>query len=175
MNDGITIIQSITTDWDKQSRGAPGAIKRNAIPEALLIPLEKCPRVPYALLEHVVVFSQWRNFDDPQPTISVEAFEPEETIRRRCARIQKLASGLRVSWNYTPQDAGMPLRPSKKNDLFDLSLNQWGRVLYNGRFSEEGGWWYRKTVLNIGLFENPVASVFIETSPIVVMDKMAKL
>jgi hypothetical protein len=94
----------------------------------------------------------------------------------RCVVVQKLGDGLRISWQYTPEDAGMPIRRPKKNDFFDLPVNQWGRVIYNGRFSEwEGGWWYSKSVFNIGVFEHPVASVFVETAPSVVLDKMAKL
>jgi hypothetical protein len=134
------------------------------------------PQRAYSLIEHRSGFSEWCSFQDPHPTISFETLEPGQTTRDGCVIVQKEDHRLRVRWHYTPEDAGMPLRPTKKKDIFELGLNQWGRVIYNGRFSEEeGGWWYNKTVLNIGLFEEVAASVFVETIPDLVMNKTARL
>ena len=172
----ITVVQSITTGWSKQSRGAPGAIKRNAVPEALIIPLAGRPKAGCGLIEHLSGFYEYNDFEDPNPTLAFESFDPEEAVRYGCVLVRKQDEGLRVSWEYRPEDAGMPLRPTKRHDSFHLNPNQWGQVIYNGRYSsDEGGWWYKKTVLNIGLFDAPEAKVFVETTPAVVFDKTAIL
>lgn len=55
--------------------------------------------------------------------------------------------------------------------LFTVRAGEWGRVRYNWRYSAgqswsyEGGWRYSKTVVNIGLFDQPQAEVFIGTTP----------
>lgn len=172
----IVIIQRISTDWTKQSRGSPGAIKRNSTPQALTLPLEELPPGGCSFIEHSSSFSERRDFEDPRPSISFENFVLERPMRFGGVLVQRDAGRVRVSWNYTSEDAGMPLRPQKKNDAFELALNQWGRVIYNGRFNGEGEiWWYQKSVLNVGLFARAAAAVFVETVPDVVIDKTAML
>jgi hypothetical protein len=46
-----------------------------------------------------------------------------------------------------------------------LAVNEWGQISYNGRFAEEGGWLYEKTVVNVGLFEPPSNGVFTNAGP----------
>ncbi|HEY0686086.1 MAG TPA: hypothetical protein VGD45_27330 [Steroidobacter sp.] len=169
-----TIVQCIATDWTKQSRGFPGAIKRNATPQALRLPLEERPQ-GCSFIEHEAGFWERRDFEDPHLSISFESLTPGRTLRYGGVHVVKEDNRLRVSWIYTPEDVGMPPRPQKKKDVFELALNQWARVIYNGRFDggEHAYWTYRKTVLNIGLFEEVAASVFIETMPDVIMDKTA--
>lgn len=170
--ESTTIVQCIDTDWTKQSRGSPGAIKRNATPQALRLPLEERSR-GCSFIEHRSRFDERRDFEDPHLSISFESLAPGRTLRYGGVQVVKEDNRLRVSWIYTPEDAGMPPRPQKRNDVFELTLNQWGRVIFNGRFNggEHAYWSYRKTVLNIGLFEEVAASVFVETMPDVVMDK----
>lgn len=169
----ITVVQCIDTDWTKQSRGAPGANKRNAIPHALRLPLEQRPPGECSLIEHSSSFYESRGFEDPLLSVSFESIKLGQTIRYGAVHVQKEADRLRVSWIYTPEDAGAPLRPQKKKDVFELALNQWGRVIYNGRFSGMEGsfWWYHRKVLNIGAFDQPAASAFVATEPHVVLDK----
>ena len=175
-NRTITVVQVMDTDWTKQSRGAPGANKRNATPQALPLPLEKRPVEGYSLIEHSSSFHESRGFEDPRVSVAFESLTLGQTMRYGAVLVQKEADRLRVSWG-SPDDAGMPIRPQKKNDVLELPLNQWGRVIYNGRFSGmEGSFWrYRQRVLNIGLFEEVVASVFVATEPHAVMDKTAVL
>lgn len=169
--ESITIIQRIATHWTKQSRGAPGAISRNAIPEALRLPLEEWPPGGCTVVDHYSGFDERSGFEDRKSSITFESLEFGRPVRYGAVLVQKEDGRLRVSWDYTSEDAGMPLRPGKKKDVFELAPNRWGRVIYNGRFSGHDDWWYRKTVLNIGSFEKAVASVFVETVPDVVMDK----
>jgi len=174
--ESIVIIQRISTTWTKQSRGSPGAIKRNATPEALKLPLEELPREGCSFIEHGSSFHERSGFEDPRPSIVFENFSLERPMRLGGVLLQREAGRVRVSWDYDSADVGMPLRQQKKNDVFELALNQWGRVTYNGRFNGEGEiWWYRKTVLNVGLFEKATASVFVGSVPDVIVDKTASL
>jgi len=90
--------------------------------------------------------------------------------------VQKGADGLRVSWDNTMADAGVPLRPPKKKCI-RARAESVGRVVYDGRFSAMGGsfWWYHPRVLNIGAFEDVAASAFVSKEPEVIMDKTAIL
>ena len=59
---------------------------------------------------------------------------------------------------------------------FELGAGEWGRVLYNGRFSsDEGGWWYQKTVVNVGCYDEARGDVFASTQPRYTINRMARL
>ncbi|HKQ76242.1 MAG TPA: hypothetical protein VJ810_21285 [Blastocatellia bacterium] len=101
------------------------------------------------------------------------------SIRIGCVRIEPQAEALRVTYEYDPRIGGMPRRYSYRgeptNSSFDLCLNQWGRVKYNGRFSDDAGWWYLKVVFNIGWFDGVSQDVFVSTRPEHTIDQMATL
>ena len=59
---------------------------------------------------------------------------------------------------------------------FELGAGEWGRVPYNGRFSsDEGWWWYRITVVNVGCFDEVRGGIFVSTRPLHTVDRMASL
>jgi hypothetical protein len=49
--------------------------------------------------------------------------------------------------------------------------------VFNGRYSLawEGGWWYEKKVVNVGLFNMPSEMTFRDGTPEVILDRMAML
>jgi hypothetical protein len=179
MSKAIAVVQIISVHWGKKSRGAPGSIKRNAIPEAVEMPLYKFALTDSEWIDHSLTFYEHEDFQNAHEAISVEKTLDSEEIRKYgCTYVQKHLQSLRVDWKYDWREAGMPLRATKTKDAFELELNQWGRVVYNGRFvSEEDGynWWYEKIVVNVGLFMNPTADVFIATAPQVTIDKRRRL
>jgi len=176
ISEGITVVQQIDTTWTKESRGAPGANKRNSTPQALRLHLEKTPPEDCTLIEHSLGFHERSGFEEPRKSVAFESIKRGQIIRYGAVLVQKEADRLRVRWDNTLADAGMPLR-TEKSDVFELALNQWGRVIYNGRFSGMEGsfWWYQQRVLNIGVFEEVATSVFVATEPHVVMVKTASL
>lgn len=70
--------------------------------------------------------------------------------------------------------SGLPLRAAAKADL-ELAVGEWGRVLYNGRFSTDEGGWYQKTVVNVGCFDEARAGAFVSTRPLYTIDRMVSL
>ena len=75
----------------------------------------------------------------------------------------------------------MPWRYSTTNKVANLQVNQWCKVLFNGRFSSyryasgECDHWYEKWVLNIGYFSKIKSGIFLNTEPIKTYSRMAHL
>jgi len=171
------LIQRIMTVWTKKSRGAPGSVRRNAVPDAVILPLRRFPQNDFVLLEHQITFHENTGFENPSEAASVLQSLGEQNAKRYgCVNVHSTVDGLQISWNYEPLDAGLPDR-TRANWTSSLSLNRWVRVTYNGRYSLdwEGGWWYEKKVVNIGLFDNPTERVFLEANPIMILDRTAIL
>jgi hypothetical protein len=58
-----------------------------------------------------------------------------------------------------------------------LERNHWLRIRFNARhtYPYEGGWYYTKHVLNIGLVERYDAGIFINSAPDVECSDLARL
>lgn len=170
---GIILVQEIRTDWSKVSRGAPGAAKRAAVPRALPLPLHRADRDFYALFEHRVFFSEWEGFRDPGEQVACS--EEVGQVIYGCVRLKLEGESLRVVWKYDPGYAGAPSRDGNPKQAFTLRPGQWGRVVYNGRFGEDEGWYYRQTTFNVALAERASACVFTESEPAHVYKQVAEL
>jgi len=82
---------------------------------------------------------------------------------------------LSVFYQYD-RSQGAPERFSRKIEALNLSLCQWGRILYNGRHSHlEGHWCYEKWVYNIGLFASSPMPKFTQSEPVKIFNRMAHL
>ena len=75
------------------------------------------------------------------------------------------------------RDCGGAPRRAGLQRTFHLQINEWGQIVYNGRFSDrdEGSWWYEKKVVNVGLFERLIPSMFISEAPTYRYEAMAHL
>jgi hypothetical protein len=173
----LIIIQKIQTGWSKKSRGGKMATERNAVPEALAIPMEKLKDPIDGLIEHSISYYEWQGFSSPQHSSLTQ--EAAEKVRFDCLVIEPLGAELKVIFEYDGKYAGMPVRYTppggKPSTRMHLQPGQWGRVLYNGRFAVEEGWWYDKKVFNIGLFEKLEEDLFTSSQPAQVLSQMAKL
>jgi hypothetical protein len=171
------IIQNINTAWSKQSRGGKLASERNAVPEALLFPLEKPRKSAGGLIEHCLAYTEWEGFSTASYSSLIE--EPAGKIRTGCVLIEPVGGELKVIFEYDTARAGMPIRYSppggKPSTRMRLQAGQWGRVLYNGRTASEETWWYDKVVINVGLFKTLREDVFVSTQPTQVISQMARL
>jgi hypothetical protein len=178
VTEGTVLVQKIVTIWTKKSRGSPGSIRRNSLPQAVALPLGQRNIENYALLEHTVVFHERSDFQDPRNDLTTtDILDIHRALRIGCVLVERERLGLRVGWKYDGSDAGIPDRSKTPQGAVNVGLNSWARVVYNGRFSLdwEGGWWYEKKIVNVGLFTQAVDSVFVNSTPYVAIHRMAKL
>ena len=160
-------LQAIQVEWTKKSRGAPGATRRNAIPESFPFPESEAG----AILLHELRFSEWDGF------VARESVEQWSTYTRyRGLAFQPRSCGeVLVSYGYERWYVGAPARASHKTPLFTLTRGQWGKFVINGRIASTCGWSYRKFVANIANFEKPRPLAFTDTKPAYVIDKQENL
>ena len=128
-------VQQIDVIWTKASRGAPLAALRNSVPEALEFSVDRQTLEENQLIAQFVNFDEYSNF--AQPRLRFESFATCEKIKYRCVDLQITENHVDVIWHFNGIDGGHPNRIEKAKLAFTLQPKQWGRVLYNGRFSEE--------------------------------------
>ena len=163
----IVIIQRLVTRWTKESRGEPGATRRNATPVALPVP--GVPPKAEGILLHSVSFFEREGFE-ADPVSTLVPFEeyprdlPELMLRRSADDL-----GVRCLWTYA---LGAPERPH--GGITQLAAGEWLRVMHNGRVAHDRGWSYQRTIVNIanGSVER---GAFIETEPVAIDDHRAEL
>jgi hypothetical protein len=135
-----TLIQLIETRWTKQSRGAPGAAARNAVPEVIRF-AEVLP--PHPVLFQHALFVEHQGFAPPAASEFV-CFSADDSSKYRLTICHQNAAA-EISFFGTPftQTSGRP------TDVVRLEPDTWLRIIGNQRVSEDWGWTYRKFVYNI--------------------------
>ncbi|MDQ1817144.1 hypothetical protein RBA41_27940 [Massilia sp. CCM 9210] len=135
-----TLIQIIETCWTGASRGAPGSVLRNAVPERVSIP--DCTLSDPVLL-HLVRYDESRRFAIDHGTEVVRfAQQHSEAFP---LTIEHTAAGVHVAFlGYHARR-----RPAKPVSGVLLEPNCWVRIIGNYRVAQESGWVYRKIVFNI--------------------------
>jgi hypothetical protein len=175
--ESLIMVQEIRTHWSKKSRGGKLATERNAVPDAVAIPGEKIKKPMRGLIEHSVAYNEWQGFSLCERSSLTQ--EPAGRVRLGRLLIEPIGEELHISFENYAKYEGMLIRPAQSEGLLltrmRLQSRQWGRVLYNERFSYEEGWWFEKRVFNIGLFEKFEGDVFVSTKPAQVISQMAKL
>ncbi len=158
----MLIVQRITTEWTKASRGGDSAAERNATPNALRLP-PLASAVPDYIL-HDIRFLEWENYECHSEVRGSEA-RTLVRIEPLFIRATKELVTTRFVWSW--HHCGAPERNS--HELFQLSVGQWGRFTCNGRFGAESSsgreWGYHKTVFNVALTEQFDETLFIQTTP----------
>jgi hypothetical protein len=168
----ILAIQRIRTIWTKASRGAAAARVRNAVPNALPLPQVQ-PGGTRPLIEHDVTFLESNHFSDPVQAI--KSSDSGDLLTYGCLHIKLSINSVQLIWEYRPDEGGAPPRHPAPKDLFTLHAGQWARIEYNGRFSHDDGWSYKKSVVNVGLLPILWANAFIENPPEYVWKSTMKL
>ena len=160
----MIVLQQIHTIWTKKSRGGPGAVQRNAVPEVAKIPLQQVRSSDVSLLLHRLTYHEREGFSHPHERL--EENLSVKPLQIGCMTIDYGEGILIASFRYTRECGGAPERGWMRKTL-QIGLNEWGQIVFNGRFSPawEGDWWYEKTVVNMGLFDQPSNSVFTRSQP----------
>jgi hypothetical protein len=156
-------MQQVRTLWTKASRGGDGAVWRNAVPAVVRVPFPCGNTTDLVLLHHKLSFEERTDFKSPCEEI-IQNPESHPLVIG-CVTVDWTIEKLQVAFAWR-KDCGAPDRGWMRKTML-LSVNEWGQVVYNGRFSDwDGGQWrYEKTVVNVGLFEPPSDSVFTRNEP----------
>ncbi len=158
----MLIVQRITTEWTKASRGGSGAAARNAVPDALPVPAPADPASDRLL--HDVQFPEGEQFDG-QASMTPLSSQVHIRLEPVVLRVTSQLVATRFVWSW--HHCGAPERDS--HDLFQLSPGQWGRFTCNGRFGAESScgreWGYHKTIFNIAFVKQFDSHLFVTTTP----------
>jgi len=159
----MIVVQEIITAWSKHSRGGLPAAARNAVPETY--PLASLPVLPpeAACLHHTIVFLEANDFEHPEEQITSYTLTNEYRIG--CVSIALTGEPVQVTYTYDMGCGGAPGRYGLPQPAFALHRNEWGQILYNGRFPNDYTWTYRKHVCNIGVFEQVDRNLFLQGAP----------
>jgi len=173
----VVIVQRIVTQWTKASRGAAGARRRNAVPEAfeLTVVVKPAEAICY---HHMVTCCESRNFDPQHTVFWSEAVTPlPPHMGTRCGlRLSYVDQSLEVEatggmspWLINPK--------SQLRNSFRLRQGQQGRARWNYRLvgADTGNWYYEKTVFNIAFITDLARDCFVRQQPHFFVDRMALL
>jgi len=95
----VLVIQEIQTSWTKASRGAPGSVARQTVPQAVLLsdPIRPSPEPTYA--HHVVRYDEANQFVAPLTShLRIQAGDQREPIHEGAS--PSCASGRRCAWTW---------------------------------------------------------------------------
>ena len=148
----MIIVQEIATWWTKQSRAAGAATARNAVPQQIAFPWLPEVDSPSALIYHRIRFDEDTNFRTPEHEIKVSEVPAFKMLRFGCVHITQRDDLVRVTYAYNVLCGGAPERSAVPRQVFTLARGEWGRVVYNGRWSSLSGmaaWTYKQATLNI--------------------------
>jgi hypothetical protein len=154
------VVQHIWTLWTKRSRGGDAARLRNAVPTAVIIP--KC-ETDAACILHQATYSESTEFSQHNALKLSDSFAELGLSFLSC---QTDEDRLAIRFHRDGFNAATP-SPYPHKDAFRLRPEEWGRVVYNGRYIDRstGNWWYEQHVCNIGWFSQWTLSVFTRTVP----------
>ncbi len=189
----LVLFQEVTVRWHKASRGAPGAVARNRVPEVLALPANP-PNTPWPsrfqatapqvlpppdptdnrvadIFLHHVYYGEGNHFQAPevQYWTALRSRLPEpSTLHKPYSNVPPLTltganDRLLVQFDWSSAWEGAPPRPYRHmHEHITLAMGQWMQVRYNGRHNYyEAGWYYEKHVLNIGLADALVPTMFV--------------
>ncbi len=166
------VLQLLTTEWTKESRGGSGARLRNTTPQGVVLPESLIGADDGTLRIHHVYFSERNNFLPREGTNTRSGrstFEEMEAFR-----VERTEEGVRVLLDHGRM--GLPgahewswemARGNQYEELLSVRPGEWGRAVYNERISywETSHWGYCKHVLNVGLLRDASPDVFLATEP----------
>jgi len=164
----IIVVQEINTRWSKKSRGGADAERRNAVPHRLEISTRSIPTgaIPVhgaTVVHHKAYYDEGDAFAEPRIDFAVNPLLP---LKIGCVAVDPTDTGAIAAFRYDTAFGGAPERGWARKTMW-VELGTWVQIAYNGRFSigYDGYWEYRKTVVNVGVFEHISSRAFTSTDP----------
>jgi hypothetical protein len=169
----ILIVQQIVTTWTKEARGGENAVKRNRVPEAAKLPVERLDAAGLILLQQNLFFGSG-DFVKPREKIVINSTLRPLSVG--CVTVYDAKDGVAAVFRYDSKCGGAPERGWARKTL-RAAENEWAQIVYNGRFAPgwEGDWWYEKKVVNVGLFDHLTSGVFTRSAPTYRFEAMGEL
>ena len=168
----MILVQRITTEWTKASRGGRGAAVRNSFPEAF--PLPPFDSTIGTFIVHSVRFREWDNYECRE---DLNGYNSATDAHIEPIWIYHHGDHLVVRFVWDWMQCGAPERDS--HEIFHVAQGKWGRFSCNGRFGPTSSsgcvWHYHKTVFNIAFIDSHDANLFVSSKPQSVQDRLAML
>jgi hypothetical protein len=162
----MVVVQRISTWWSKASRGAPGAVRRSALPRAY-------PVTPSSS-SYLYEGHRRREWEGDFEDRLVETTEGDVLPQTAGNLSLLLEDGtLRVDVWWSGQ-MGSPRR-GRRTEALRLVNGELGQVLTNGRHSVEGGWLYVEDTYNVAMTPAVDAALFTARPPVRRFDFRARL
>ena len=159
----LFIIQVINIIWTNKSRGHPGSVLRNKIPDKFKLPNKPILKSSNSSLFHYFYIAERYNFI---PKESIEFISTQAHHKAHCITLQKDGT---VFYRHDYDGGGKPQRQyyNKSRELFKIKLDEWGQIKYNGRFVciDTGKWWYEQKTHNIACTSDYQKKIFFNSSP----------
>ncbi len=160
------VVQIITVEWTKKSRGAPQSATRNSIPESL-------PIIGYSPADNAIqtiTFTEFNSFKSPRNIWRNDLNDSQ--FREHGLSFEKDGADLNLGY------WGSPFRVSRQSVkiLGTLKHNSYFRICTNGRIAWEDTWAYRKAVYNIAYTKHiPASDLFTKREPKEEINELVKL
>lgn len=177
----MLVIQEIIIEWCKSEQIFKELDFWKKIPLAFLLPAINSKVIDYGCMHQRFYMCNLNRYTD-SGTVDFKKFNNEAVIG--CAFFRQKNNALDVFYKYDEKSGGAPRQhfrdqtgtwiPVAKK-AFVLHENQWGRLIYNGRFSMEDEWLYRKTFVNVAWGCFLKEDIFIGSEPFVVYENLVKL
>ncbi len=169
----ILVIQAIKTIWGKAARGGELARLRNAVPQALPLPLQQSAHT-LSNIQHHAQFLEHVRWGTPEERVVLNSLPGPITVG--CVTIEQGHDRVWATYQYRRECGGAPERHNERKTMV-ANVQHWIQVLWNGRFSPgwEGDWWYEKTVVNVGLFETLMPNLFTDSLPSVLYQSLRQI
>ena len=158
------VVQHVCTGWTKAARGGEMAAKRNAVPNVVKIPVKNRVDAGAQLLHHTVSYGEYNGFLSPRQELT---FEPTmHPLRFGCVTVALNTDGVIMMFCYDRGQGGAPNR-SWAQQTFHIKEGEWAQMAHNGRFqySDDGQWYYKMIVVNVGLVEAVTPGMFTGSTP----------
>jgi hypothetical protein len=130
----ILIVQTVRSSWTKASRGAPGSVARNTVPECLPISLPNVDLGNLQVLYHEITFEEATGFQSPKERISIN---PKIYPQHGCITVERIAKQVRATYKYN-MFGGAPDRGAERHTI-RANVDDWVQIRENGRFSSSWG------------------------------------
>ncbi len=162
----VVLVQHIRVVWTKASRGAPNAVRRNAVASA--VPFNLGAGAPWVF--HSVRFREETGFAREHDRVLTQ-----ESYRERdhALLLELVPDGVQVGFRWQPTMGQPPRR--EKRDAFTLTAGCYGRVVVNGRHSAYDNHWYSQDTFNVIFQAEPRGDAFVVREPNGVLDLRASL
>jgi len=140
----MLVVQHIQVIWTKASRGAPGAVQRNAVPEVFELPPAIVGQTADLLVHQVIVRES-------------NAFTP-----RIGDVVNEVLAPLALGMLELRPEEGLARVVTRDGPTLVVPLGEWGRIRTNCRHSDydTGQWYYSKDVVNVAVCARPDRGLF---------------